>query len=116
MRVIIKGDVQGSVETLSKTVTDANTDEVKVRVIHSAVGAINVWWFQQPTFDPPRARLDLNTATVRELATLPGIDLSTAARMVSARPYTGPEDLVQKSILTPTTYERIKDQIEATPP
>jgi len=41
INVIIKGDVQGSVETLSKTVTDANTDEVKVRVIHSAVGAIN---------------------------------------------------------------------------
>jgi translation initiation factor IF-2 len=41
INVIIKADVQGSVETLSKTVTDANTDEVKVRVIHAAVGAIN---------------------------------------------------------------------------
>jgi translation initiation factor IF-2 len=41
INLIIKGDVQGSVETLAKTVTDANTDEVKVRVIHSAVGAIN---------------------------------------------------------------------------
>jgi translation initiation factor IF-2 len=41
INVIIKGDVQGSVETLSKTVTDANTDEVKVRVIHAAVGGIN---------------------------------------------------------------------------
>ena len=41
INIIIKGDVQGSVETLAKTVTDANTDEVKVRVIHSAVGPIN---------------------------------------------------------------------------
>jgi len=41
INLIIKGDVQGSVETLAKTVTDANTAEVKVRVIHSAVGAIN---------------------------------------------------------------------------
>ena len=41
INLIIKGDVQGSVETLTKTVTDANTDEVKVRVIHSAVGPIN---------------------------------------------------------------------------
>lgn len=41
INLIVKGDVQGSVETLSKTVTDANTDEVKVRVIHAAVGAIN---------------------------------------------------------------------------
>ena len=41
INLIIKGDVQGSVETLSKTVTDANTDEVRVRVIHAAVGPIN---------------------------------------------------------------------------
>ncbi len=41
INLIIKGDVQGSVETLTKTVTDQNTDEVRVRVIHSAVGGIN---------------------------------------------------------------------------
>jgi translation initiation factor IF-2 len=41
INLIIKGDVQGSVETLAKTVTDQNTTEVKVRVIHSAVGPIN---------------------------------------------------------------------------
>ena len=41
INLIIKGDVQGSVETLTKTVTDQNTAEVKVSVIHSAVGPIN---------------------------------------------------------------------------
>ncbi|MFT3785366.1 MAG: hypothetical protein QM770_04260 [Tepidisphaeraceae bacterium] len=41
INLIVKGDVQGSVETLEKTVTDHNTDEVKVKVIHSAVGPIN---------------------------------------------------------------------------
>jgi translation initiation factor IF-2 len=41
INLIIKADVQGSVETLAKTVTDANTAEVRVRVIHSAVGGIN---------------------------------------------------------------------------
>ncbi len=40
INLIIKGDVQGSVETLAKTVTDQNTDEVKVKVIHAAVGGI----------------------------------------------------------------------------
>jgi translation initiation factor IF-2 len=40
INLIVKGDVQGSVETLAKTVTDANTAEVRVRVIHSAVGGI----------------------------------------------------------------------------
>jgi translation initiation factor IF-2 len=41
INLIIKADVQGSVETLTKSVTDQNTEEVKVRVIHSGVGAIN---------------------------------------------------------------------------
>jgi len=41
INLIIKGDVQGSVETLAKTVTGSNTDEVRVKVIHSGVGAIN---------------------------------------------------------------------------
>ncbi len=40
INLIIKGDVQGSVETLTKTVTEQNTDEVRVKVIHSAVGGI----------------------------------------------------------------------------
>jgi translation initiation factor IF-2 len=41
INLIIKGDVQGSVETLVATVTGQNTQEVKVRVIHSGVGAVN---------------------------------------------------------------------------
>jgi translation initiation factor IF-2 len=40
INLILKGDVQGSVETLAKTVTDQNTDEVRVKVIHAAVGGI----------------------------------------------------------------------------
>lgn len=40
INLIIKADVQGSVETLQKTVTDQNTDEVRVKVIHAAVGPI----------------------------------------------------------------------------
>jgi translation initiation factor IF-2 len=38
--IIIKGDVQGSVEVLAKSLSDLSTDQVKVRIIHSATGAI----------------------------------------------------------------------------
>ena len=41
INLIIKTDVQGSAETLVSSVTNMNTDEVKVRVIHSGVGTIN---------------------------------------------------------------------------
>ena len=39
--VVIKGDVQGSVEALIGTLEKMGSDEVRVRVLHSAVGGIN---------------------------------------------------------------------------
>ncbi|HUU42929.1 MAG TPA: EF-Tu/IF-2/RF-3 family GTPase, partial [Planctomycetota bacterium] len=41
LRLIIKADVKGSLEVLKKTVQDVGTDEVRVRVLHAAVGGIN---------------------------------------------------------------------------
>jgi translation initiation factor IF-2 len=38
--VVLKADVQGSVEVLRETLAKLSTDEVKVRVIHGSVGAI----------------------------------------------------------------------------
>src|SRR5207302_3548298 len=39
--VILKADVQGSVEVLRSTLEKLSTDKVKVRVIRAGVGAIN---------------------------------------------------------------------------
>lgn len=39
--IIIKADVQGSVEALKSSLEKLSTDEVKVRVIHGGAGAIN---------------------------------------------------------------------------
>ena len=39
--IIIKADVQGSAEVLADTLTKLTDDKVKVRIIHSGVGAIN---------------------------------------------------------------------------
>jgi translation initiation factor IF-2 len=38
--VVVKGDVQGSVEAIVSSLTRLSTDEIKVRVLHSGVGAI----------------------------------------------------------------------------
>ena len=40
LRVIIKADVQGSVDVLRKSAEEIATDEVRVRVLHAAVGGI----------------------------------------------------------------------------
>jgi len=40
LRVILKGDVHGSLEALQEALERLSTDEVKIRVIHGAVGTI----------------------------------------------------------------------------
>jgi translation initiation factor IF-2 len=40
LRLILKGDVQGSVEALTEALERLSTDEVKLKVIHGSVGAI----------------------------------------------------------------------------
>jgi len=39
--IVVKGDVQGSVEALTATLEKIGNDNVKMRVLHAAVGAIN---------------------------------------------------------------------------
>jgi translation initiation factor IF-2 len=41
LRLILKADVQGSVEAVAEVLERLSTDEVKLKVIHSSVGAIN---------------------------------------------------------------------------
>ncbi|MFI3167013.1 MAG: translation initiation factor IF-2 [Bacillota bacterium] len=41
LNLIIKADVQGSVEAVKQALEKLSTDEVRVRVLHGAVGAIN---------------------------------------------------------------------------
>jgi translation initiation factor IF-2 len=41
LKIIVKGDVQGSVEAVKQSLEKISNPEVRVRVIHEAVGAIN---------------------------------------------------------------------------
>lgn len=41
LKVIIKGDVSGSIEALQKSLTELNTKDIKINVIHAGVGDIN---------------------------------------------------------------------------
>ena len=41
LAVVIKGDVQGSVEAITASLNQLSTEEVKVRVLHAAVGGVN---------------------------------------------------------------------------
>ena len=41
--LVIRADVQGSVEVLADTLTKLSTDKVKIKIIHAGVGAITEW-------------------------------------------------------------------------
>ena len=41
LNLIVKADVQGSVEALVQSLMGIKSDEVRVSIVHSAVGAIN---------------------------------------------------------------------------
>src|SRR5204862_8241760 len=41
LRLVVKADVQGSAEAVTESLERLSTDEVKLKVIHSSVGAIN---------------------------------------------------------------------------
>jgi len=58
-------------------------------------------------------KLDINTATVDQLKTLPGIGDAYAAKIVGGRPYTAKNQLTNKGVIPQGTYEKIKDQIVA---
>lgn len=69
--------------------------------------------------DAPKAdaakkdKMDINSASEAELATLPGIGEARAKAIVKGRPYKGKDDLVQKKILSKGVYDKIKDDIIA---
>ncbi len=57
--------------------------------------------------------LDLNTATRDQLVTLPGVSAAEADRVIAARPYSEPEDLVKRRIMTKAEYDKIADRVTA---
>ena len=58
-------------------------------------------------------KIDLNSATKDELATLPGVGDATAQKIVDGRPYRAKNELVSKNVVTQSQYEQIKDQVIA---
>jgi DNA uptake protein ComE-like DNA-binding protein len=62
---------------------------------------------------PVAAPLDLNTATLEQLKTLPGMGVVYARRVIAGRPYTAKNQLVTRGILPRETYEKLQALVVA---
>ena len=67
-----------------------------------------------PTGSQEREGLvDINAASAEELDRLPGVGPVRAKAIISHRPYSGKDDLIQRKIIPQNVYDQIKDKIIA---
>lgn len=57
------------------------------------------------------ALININTASESELDKLPGVGPVTAGKIIASRPYSVPEDLLMKKVVSASVFEKIRDLI-----
>jgi DNA uptake protein ComE-like DNA-binding protein len=59
----------------------------------------------------PDKPVNINSASINQLQTLPGVDESTAERIIQGRPYHTRDELGTKGVVSPEEFEQIKEKI-----
>ena len=57
--------------------------------------------------------IDINSATLTDLKSLPGVGTAYARKIVEGRPYASVDDLKARKVLSSGTYDKIRDRISA---
>lgn len=91
-------------------VTDNRRVQTRREFVIAACAALAALQLQG---EPRDQRMDLNTASVEQLMTLPGITRVWAARIVKYRPYRRKDELLDRGVLPTELYQRIEDKVIA---
>jgi hypothetical protein len=70
-------------------------------------------WERVTGEDRDRDRVDLNSASERQLTRLPGISDDDANRIIANRPYPDKEALVRRGVIGPRKYDAIEEYVYA---
>jgi competence protein ComEA len=62
---------------------------------------------------PAVGLIDINSASIDELKSLPGTDEAYAKKIVDNRPYKRKDELVKKQVISQATYDEVADEITA---
>lgn len=61
-------------------------------------------------------QVDINSASSKELKTLPGVTAAEAAKIIAGRPYGSKAQLVSRGVIGEATYQGLRQQIVARQP
>jgi competence ComEA-like helix-hairpin-helix protein len=76
-----------------------------------AILALAYLWLRE---DPSTAPVNVNTASIENLCYLPEVGPEIAQRIIAARPYSQPEDLLKVKGIGPATLNKIKPRLRFT--
>jgi competence protein ComEA len=82
-----------------------------IALIALAVIALAITWLREDTTTAP---VNVNTASIEKLCSLPEVGPEIAQRIIAARPFSQPDDLLKVKGIGPATLNQIKPRLRLT--
>jgi DNA uptake protein ComE-like DNA-binding protein len=98
------------------TAHDRSPDEIRQQTAHAtSTAARDAKAVVQGVVEGMKQQrtINVNRSSAKDLSSLPGIDDSTAERIIAHRPYSDSYDLVKRHIISKEQYDHIAGKIEA---
>jgi competence protein ComEA len=86
---------------------------IAIAVVAVALGAAAIWYIRSaggPT--EGSLRVNINTATLTELESIPGIGPALAQKIVASRPYESVDELIEISGIGPKSLESLRPYVK----